>query len=172
MRSPVGGDRPELSVCSRASAALAADRVLRCPSQFKITAELVSPCGKLAGPYIELRSPFYACGYAVGASMAAVFWPPLAKEVTFAPRPRGIRVPGALVPPAVPNLTSVPPTCRWQTVWRQTGQGSSRLVRSPGTHLALTEPSRSFARAHANPTMTPHVHQPYGRFSNGNELCV
>ena len=50
--------------------------------------------------------------------------------------------------------------------------GSSRLVRSPGTHLALTEPSRSFARAHATPTMTPHVHQPYGRFSNGNELCV
>ena len=81
-----------------------------------------SPCEDPAGPSLELRSTFYACGYAVGPSMAAVFSPPLVKEVTFAPRPRGIRVPGALVPPAVPNLTSVPPTCRWQTVWRQTGQ--------------------------------------------------
>ena len=50
--------------------------------------------------------------------------------------------------------------------------GSSRLVRSPGTHLASTEPSRSFARAHLLSIMTPHVHQPYGRFTNGNELCV
>ena len=58
---------------------------------------------------------------------------------------------------------------------RLASNGSSRLVRSPGTHLALTEPApalSTFARAHLSSTMTPHVHQPHGRFSNGNELCV
>ena len=43
-------------------------------------------------------------------------------------------------------------------------KGARRLVRGPAHHLALPDHSRSFARAHVNPTIIPHVHQPYGRY--------
>ena len=50
--------------------------------------------------------------------------------------------------------------------------GSRRLARSLASQLALPEPARSCARAHATPTMRPHVHQPHGRSTNCQDIAV
>ena len=67
-----------------------------------------------------------------------------------------------------PHLRSAHP----QPAHHLPSNGSRRLARSPASQLALPEPSRSFAGAHPTCVMRPHVHQPYGRFANCQDIDV
>ena len=66
-----------------------------------------------------------------------------------------------------PHLRSAHP----QPAGHLASNRSRRLARSLASQVALPEPSRSFAGGHAMPTMRPHVHQPYGRFSICQAFC-
>ena len=141
-----------------------------CPRRLVLWARPLSPCEDPAGPSLRAMKHFLRmwlrCRALHGRRLLAT-----TREAghlcASAPRDPGAGCTHAAGCPE-PHLCSahLPPADRLAS------NGSSRLVRSPGTHLASTEPSRSFAHAHLLSTITPHVHQPHGRFSNGNELCV
>ena len=84
-----------------------------------------------------------------------------------APRePRAVRAPAAGC--RDPHLRSAHP----QPAGHLASNASRRLARSPASQVALPEPSRSFACAHAMPTLRPRVQQEYGRYGICQDFAV